>query len=52
MDIQFWEIDQKKEETPQNLNLDGFPKNLKNSRKHLKIPTFEWFPRIFDPIPC
>ena len=26
----------KKEETPQNLNLEGFPKNLKKSRKCLK----------------
>jgi len=34
--IQFWEIDQKKEETPQNLNLEGFPKNLNKSWKHLK----------------
>jgi len=33
----------KKEETPQNLNLEGFPKNLKKSQKHLKKPTFEGY---------
>ena len=38
--IQFWEIDQKKEETPQNLNLEGFLKNLKKSWKHLKKTYF------------
>ena len=52
MDIQLWEINQKKEETPQNLNLEGFPKNLKKSRKCLKNPFFEGFPRSFDPFPC
>ena len=48
MDIQLWEINQKKEETPQNLILEGFPKNLKKSRKCLKNPFFEGFPRSFD----
>ena len=51
MDIQFWKTI-KKGGNSSKFEFGSFSKNLKKLQKHLKKPSFEGFPRIFDPIMC